>query len=220
MKKLITIILFCWYSSVFGQEDTKTETLQNLFIHPLYFGGVGGWGSTTWNGLVPNVENQNSAIVVSTPIAVKEGGAVWGLSLGYELTKFFALEANYMAFPDATLTFDEYSLFAFDEDSLVLNTQTQTVSVSGKIMLLIPDTTLRFFSSAGIASVFRKDQINEGYRISPTFGFGFNFLFNERLMAEVGANYTAGYGQSEINPVTHFVPFLYSFFGKVALRFG
>ena len=87
-------------------------------------------------------------------------------------------------------------------------------------MLMVPKTSVRFFSSVGIASVFRQDQINDTYRISPTFGFGANYLLTERVMLEIGANYTAGYGESEINPVLDFVPFLYSIFGKVALRFG
>ena len=166
------------------------------------------------------MENQNSAIIISTPLVVDEGGAVWGLSLGYEFTPYFALEANYMAFPDAKITFDEYSLYAFDQNTVILNTQTQTASLSGKIMLAVPKTSVRFFSSVGIASVFRQDQINNAYRISPTFGFGANYLVTERVMVEIGANYTAGYGESEINPVLDFVPFLYSVFGKVALRFG
>lgn len=220
MQKLLPLIFFCWFSTVYAGEEGKIEETKNLFTHPIYFGGVGGWGSTTWHGLVPSVENQNSAIIISTPLSVKEGGGVWGLSLGYEFSPCFALEANYMGFPDAQITFDEYSLYAFDQNTLILNTHTQTASLSGKIMLLVPKTSIRFFSSAGIASVFRQDQINDAYRISPTFGFGINYLLNERLMLEIGANYTAGYGESEINPVLDFVPFLYSVSGKVALRFG
>ena len=220
MQKFISAVLLCWFSAVHAAEEAKVEETKNLFTHPIYFGGVGGWGSTTWQGLVPNVENQNSAIIISTPVVVDEGGAVWGLSLGYEFTPFFALEANYMAFPDAKITFDEYSLYAFDQSTVILNTQTQTASFSGKIMLMVPKTSVRFFSSVGIASVFRQDQINDTYRISPTFGFGANYLLTERVMLEIGANYTAGYGESEINPVLDFVPFLYSVFGKVSLRFG
>lgn len=215
MQKMLFVILFGWLSIVHAAEETK-----NLFVHPIYFGAMGGWGSTTWGGLVPTVSNQNSAISISTPVAVEEGGGVWGFSLGYEFTPCFALEANYMVFPNAKITFDEYSLYAYDEDTLILNTKTQTASVNAKIMLVIPKTSLRFYSSAGIASVFRQDQINDTYRISPTFGFGINLLLTERIMAELGTNYTAGYGESEINPVLDFVPFLYSVFFKASLRFG
>lgn len=210
-------LFFLLGSSLVHAAVTKTE---NLFLHPFYIAGLAGWGSTTWQGLVPSRENQNSALAMSTPIAADEGGSVWGVSLGYEFTPYFALEANYMDFPSATITFDEYSLYAFDQNSLILHSNTQTVSLSAKVMLIIPKTKIRFFSSAGVAEVIRQDQVNEATRVSPTFAVGFNMLLTDRIMAEIGTNYTAGYGESELNPVLDFIPFLYSVFGKLALRFG
>ncbi|PJD91518.1 MAG: hypothetical protein CK424_06840 [Legionella sp.] len=218
MQKLWLLGFSCWIGAAYAQQGSGVD---NLFYHPVYIGAMGGYGSTTWEGLVPEVINQNSALSFSTPIEVNEGGGVWGLVLGYEFTPCFALEANYMKFPDAKIIFDEDSLFAFDHDDIThLDTQTQTASLSAKVMLVIPKTTIRVFSSAGIASVFRNDNVNEMHRISPTFGFGVNFLVTDRVLVEIGTNYTAGYGESEINPVEDFVPFLYSIFGKVAFRFG
>lgn len=216
MQKLLLASIFCSLSVAAYTHEHSEPT----FPHPFYFGGVGGWGSTTWQGLVPQAQNLNTAIVISTPIAVEEGGGVWGLSLGYEFTPCFALEANYMQFPNAKVIFDEDSLFAFDQNVTTLNTNTETVSLSAKLMVVIPKTTIRLFSSAGIASVFRQDQLSDQYRISPTFGFGINILITDRILAEIGTNYTAGYGESEINPVVDFIPFLYSVFAKAALRFG
>ncbi|MGV3740557.1 MAG: outer membrane beta-barrel protein [Gammaproteobacteria bacterium] len=216
MSKCLWFV-FLLGSSLVDAAETKSE---NLFLHPFYVAGVGGWGSTTWQGLVPRRENQNSAIAMSTPVAADEGGGVWGVSLGYEFTPYFALEANYMDYPAATITFDEYSLYAFDQNTLILSSNTQTASLSAKVMLIIPKTKIRFFSSAGVAEVIRQDQVNEATRVSPTFAVGFNMLLSDRVMAEIGTNYTAGYGESEINPVLDFVPFLYSVFGKLAVRFG
>lgn len=215
MQKLLFAMFFLGLSTAYAGEMVK-----DLYTHPIYFGGIGGWGSTTWQGLVPRAENLNSAISISMPVDVQEGGAVWGLSLGYEFTSFFALEADYMVFPDAKVIFDEYSLYAFDQNSTVLDSKTQTVSLNAKIMMMLPKIDVRMFSSAGVASVFRHDVLNNAYRISPTFGFGFNKLLTERLMVEIGTNYTAGYGESEINPVLDYVPFLYSAFAKVMIRFG
>lgn len=214
-QKILLVILSTWITEGYALDAEK-----NLYHHPIYIAGLGGWGSTTWGGLVPRPENQNWAISMSTPLKVKEGGEVWGLALGYELTPFFAIEADYMRFPNAQMTFDEYSLYSLDQNTLILNTSTQTASLNGRIMLVLPDTNFRLFSSVGIASVFRDDQINSDYRISPTFAFGFNVMMTDRLMAEIGSNYTAGYGESEINPVLDFVPFLYSVYVKLALRFG
>lgn len=214
------ILLLCFlfsYELAFSQQIPKKS---DIFKYPFYVGIMGGYGSTTWQGLVPSLENQNVAMSISTPISVREGGGVWGVLGGYELTHFFAIETNYMRFPDATISFDEDSLFAFEQEGLTeLHTQTQTASVLAKIMLVIPKTSIRLFSGAGVAGVWRTDEINQDYRISPTFAFGANVNFNERLMGEIGANYTAGYGESEINPAKDFVPFLYSVFVKLALRF-
>ena len=192
-----------------------------LYKNKYYVGGVGGSGSTTWRGLVPAAENLNDAMSISTPILVREGGAVWGLFGGYEIAPYFAIEANYMHFPDATITFDEDSLFAFDNDGMTkLISHTQTGSIIGKVMLIIPNSPFRLYSGAGVATVWRSDDINTEYRFSPTFAVGFTLNVSQRLMFEIGTNYTAGYGESEINPVNDFIPFVYSFYGKVAIRFN
>jgi hypothetical protein len=216
MKKILFFSLCFFCGIVFSKSDVKSD---DIFKYKFYFGGVGGAGSTTWGGLVPSEENKNNAMSVSTPISVKEGGGVWGVFAGYEITPFFAIEANYMRFPNALVIFDEDSLFAFEQNGLTqLNTETQTGSVMAKVMLIIPKTSMRIYSGAGVANVWRSDEINNGYRVSPTFAFGANINFNERVMFELGTNYTAGYGESEINPAKDFIPFVYSFFAKLALR--
>ena len=77
---------------------------------------------------------------------------------------------------------------------------------------------MRVYSSVGVAQVHRWDDMNENNRIAPTFGVGFNYNFAEHVMGELGANYTAGYGESELNPAKDYVPFLFSVFFKVAYR--
>lgn len=217
MFRSLSLVFFSLVSSVLY----ASHHARDQFLHPLYLGAVGGWGSTTWEGLVPRADKQNAAMSISTPVSVQEGGRVWGFSAGYELIPEFALEANYMVFPNAKINFDEYSLYTFEQGIVSLNTKTQTVSLSAKIMFQIPDApSIRLFSSAGVASVFRQDDINSCYRISPTFAFGLNRMLSDRILIEIGANYTAGYGESEINPVMDFVPFLYSGYGKLAIYFG
>ena len=214
-RVVVGVALLSWYGASLAQDASL-----DVFKHSLYVGAMGGFGSTTWQGLMPKTSAQNSALSISTPIAVHEGGGVWGGTAGYEFTPCFAVEANYMFFPDATLEFDQDSLFAFDNnDETILHTNTPTGSLSAKVMLVLPRTNMRVFSSAGIASVIRDDVVNRAYRISPVFAFGVNLLVTDRVMVELGSNYTAGYGESEINPVEDFIPFLYSIFLKAALRF-
>jgi len=186
--------------------------------HPFYFGLSGGYGATTWQGLVPSQKNQNVAMSMSTPFNVREGGAVWGLFLGYEFIPNFALEGSYMRFQNANVNFGSDSLFKFDYGASSLITRTESTALMGKILLQIPHTEVRAYSSAGVAVTHRWDYINNLYRVTPTFGFGANYNFTPRVMLELGGSFTAGYGESEIEPVNDYIPFLYAAFLRIAYR--
>jgi hypothetical protein len=190
------------------------------FKHPFYIGAIGGVGSTTWEGLVPSQKNKNLAISMSTPTHVKEGGYLWGMVVGYEFIPYFALEANYMRYPSANVSFDLLSLFSFNNNELTaFETNTETLSLMGKIMLIIPNTPVRVYSSAGVSNVHRQDMIIDDWRLSPTFGVGFNYHFTDHFMGELGGNYTAGYGESQLNPSDTYFPFLYSISVRLAYCF-
>lgn len=197
----------------------EAETTVDTFKHPFYIGFNGGYGATTWQGLVPL--KQNDAMFISTPTHVVEGGAVWGAFAGYEFMPYFALEASYMRYPNATVSFDPSSLFSFEHDGLtVIKTHTETMSAMAKIMLIIPQTKMRAYSGAGIAGVHRYDNLSNCWRASPTFGVGLNYNLTDHWMAEFSLSYTAGYGESELNPAKDYVPFLYSAFLGVGYRFS
>lgn len=191
--------------------STSCSSVAQTEKHPLYIGAIGGYGSTTWHGLVPNKENQNLALMLSTPVKVEEAGSTWGVLAGFEATPYFAIEANYMHYAEAIVHFDSMSLFTFfHEGSEELTTQTEAISLMGKLMVAIPETKVRIFSSAGVASVHRKDIVINDWRAGPTFSAGLNYRATEQLMAEIAGNYTAGYGESQLSPVDAYFPFLYS----------
>lgn len=188
--------------------------------HPFYVGAIAGFGSTTWQGLVPSEENQNIALMLSTPINVDEGGSAWGVLAGYEFTRFFAIEANYMHFSEANVHFDPISLFSFDHDGLeILTTQTEVVTLMGKLMVPIPHSQMKIFSGAGVAGVHRKDIVVDDWRPGPTFSVGVNYNFAEHISGEVAGNFTAGYGESQLNPADSYYPFLYSVAAHLIFRF-
>lgn len=191
----------------------------NTFQHPFYIGGTAGYGSTTWDGLVPTTKNQNMALSLSTPIETEEGGGVVGFFLGYEFFPYFAVEGAYAHYHDATVRFDPISLFSFDNDERVkFVTHTETISLMGKFMILVPHTMIKIYSSAGIASLHREDILMDSWRITPTFGVGLNYNFTPHIMGELGGNYTAGFGESALNPSESYFPFLYSAFVRLAYR--
>lgn len=187
--------------------------------HPFYVGISGGYGQTTWGMLVP--DEPNMALESATPISVTEGGGLIGAYAGYEILNTFAFEASYMRYPDAQLTFGPTSWFVFDHNGQnEFTTHTESVSLVAKLMVLIPHTPLRGYASFGAAGVHRFDEIANRWRASPTFGAGINCLLTDYLMAEFGTEYVAGYGQSEVDPAEHYIPFLYSGFARLAYRFG
>lgn len=196
---------------------SHADNLPDKFHYPFYIGLTYGYGSTTWGELVP--EKQNAAMNLSTPVSVNEGGAIWGILAGYELLPQFALEASYTRYPTARLYFDSMSLFTYYYDRTELTTNVESGSLIAKFLLIIPRTSIRAFSSVGVAGVHRYDAIKNIWRVDPTFGGGFNYNFTEHWMTEIGINYTAGYGQAELNPAKDFVPFLYSVFLHFAYRF-
>jgi hypothetical protein len=186
----------------------------------LYVGAIGGYGSTTWDGLVPSTQNKKLALNISTPIQVSEGGGVAGALVGYEFTPYFALEVNYLKYSNARVVFDEFSLFSFNhEGETEFISSTESYSLMAKIMLIIPKTQFKVFSSAGIADVHRDDIVLNDWRVSPTFGFGLIHPLTEHLMGELSGNYTAGFGESQLSPAESYYPFLYSVTARLAYRF-
>lgn len=216
IKHLFLLIFFCCslsYAGTPGEVDSR-------FFRPLYIGIMGGYGSTTWNGLVPAAVNQNEAMSFSVPTSVQEGGGVWGLMGGFEFMPSLALEASYMHFPDAQVNFAPLSLFSFTHNEQTqFTTRTETMSLVAKLMVVIPNTPLRIFSSVGGAGVHRDDILAEEWLLSPTFGFGLNYRMTRHIMAELAFNYTAGYGESQLSPTDTYLPFLYATTFRLAYFF-
>lgn len=216
LKQLLFTVLFQFsFTCVEAQKIDKTYP-----HHTFYIGAMGGYGSTTWSGLVPSAQNQNIALNLSTPIEVKEGGGVWGGLVGYEITPFFAVEANYMSYPTGSVFFDSSSLFSWNNNErTLLTTDTESLSLMAKIMLLIPNSQVRLFSSAGVADIHRKDLLIDQWRPGPAFGLGFNYRMTEHLMGEIAGHYAAGFGESQLDPSETFIPFLYSVSVRLAYFF-
>lgn len=219
MRKFLRTLLgiLGWYLSA----TTWSSELPTAFSHPWYIGALAGYGSTTWGGLVPSPENTNIAIKMSAPLEVAEGGSVWGGIFGYELSPFFALEATYMHYPDAHVKFDKFSIFSFKHHGETrFQTSTELFGVLAKLMVAVPNTQLRIYSSVGGADVHREDMLVSRWRLSPIFGLGVNYHFNDRFMGEIGGNYIAGYGEALLSPVDTYWPFLYSASLKLIYCFG
>ncbi|MDF1677093.1 MAG: outer membrane beta-barrel protein [Legionellaceae bacterium] len=208
------VIFACWSALLYAGDSGDV-----FDPHPFYVGLNGGYGSTTWKGLVPSRDNQSIVLNISTPTDVHEGGFTWGGFAGFEFSPFVAVEANYLSYPKAEIFFDESSLFSFEnQGQLKFSTHTQTVSLMAKVMFVLPETVIRAYSSLGVGWVHRGDEVNDVWLATPSFGAGVNYPLAEHLMIEVAANYMSGYGESELNPANDFVPFLYAVYFRLAYR--
>ncbi len=216
--KIILCLIFL-LGSISAYSGDVGSALELDQAHPFYVGLNGGYGSTLWKGLVPRIDNQSLVLQISTPIDVYEGGLVWGGVAGFDFSSFFGVEVNYLKYPNATVFFDESSLFSFENDGQTqLNTQTETVSLMAKWMLNIPNTLMRAYSSVGVGWIHREDNINDVWLVTPSFGLGLNYSLSTHFMGEIAANYMSGYGESELNPVNDFIPFLYAVYFRLAYR--
>ncbi len=210
-KKIIILCLsFFTYSMTCEAED--------IFKNPLYAGATFAYGTTTWGFLVPVAGN--AAINTSVPDEVHEGGESWGLLAGYEFLPTFAMELAYDHYPRAKVMYVDDSFFEFYHDGrTAFYTNTETFSLLGKFMVLIPkNENFRAFASGGAAVVHRYDFVYDKYQLTAKFAIGGNFGLNENLMMEFGIDYTAGNAVSEDCPENHFIPFLYSVFTRLVFR--
>lgn len=213
--KIVSVLLLSIevlaYSKVYGETALQVT-------HPFYLGINGGMGSTTWGFLVPVNDNKQTPITVSAPLDVIEGGGVYGGFMGYEFTPYFALEGGYRHYPKARVTYDELSYYNDVYESTFLESKSEIVNLMAKVMLTLPRTETRLFSSIGVAALHRKDIVTEQWRATPSFGAGLNANLDQHFMVEIGFNFTAGYAEAELNPARNFMPFLYSMVLGLAYR--
>ena len=235
MKKFVAqcLFLFILYSihtvAVAKVSPTATTTTTpvppaNPFpamwrAHPFYIGTLVGYGSTDWNQLIAHCDDPNFCLVsASAPISAGDSGLVWGFYMGYEIQPYFALELLYARFPNTTITFDEFSIYAFDYGVTQMSSFTYAYSISGKWMVQMGSTGLRGFATAGATLTHRHDTLTNVYHVNPTFGIGTNYVFPSRILLEIAFQYYAGYGKATLRPAIDYIPFLYSITARLAYR--
>ena len=190
-------------------------------VYPFYIGFELGWGDTDWSMLVVKANNPDEYLTLSlsAPISAGDRGFVYGFMLGYEISTHFAMEANYMRFPDTSVVFDQFSLYALEHGIIHMVSRTYAYNIVGKFMVPIGHTHWRGFANAGAAITHRNDPLVDVYHIVPTFGVGMNYVFHLRYFLEVAFQYYAGFGKATLRPAFDYIPFLYTVHVKFGFRF-
>lgn len=191
----------------------------------VYFGVNMGGGSTEWKYLVDTIDPRDTS--VTTPSAVTEGGPSWGIVLGYAVNKNFALEAQYIRFADAKINL--YSDSPYPIANMI--SKTDAYSVSAKFLAQVWQTHLRAFAAIGAGLVERRDPLvgfdsNKPFSgadkqtscITPYLSSGLVYYFMHHWMVEGGFQYYTGFGKSQLDPVSSFIPFAWDAYMRLAYQ--
>ena len=223
-EKLILLVLLTFTVCIFN-SNVLAHTKKNMNAvwrtHPFYAGIELGWGDTDWGQLVAkgNTPDELVTLSLSTPIAAGDNGLVYGLMVGYEISTYFALEANYMRFPNTSVTFDALSLYTAEHGVVHMTSSTYVYNFVGKFMVPIDHTQWRGFANAGAALTHRDDPLVNAGHITATFGIGVNYVFRLRYFLEFAFQYYAGYDKATLRPALDYTPFLYTLHMKLGFRF-
>ena len=200
---------------------TKTNMTPIWKTHPFYVGVELGWGCTDWSQLVAQgfSRMETDTLSTSTPIQAGDTGFVYGLMAGYEISTYFAMETNYMRFPNTSVRFDRFSVYASEHGVTLMDSRTYIYNIVGKFMVPIAHTHWRGFANAGAALTHRGDPLVSAAHIVPTFGVGVNYVFHLRYFLEFAFQYYAGFGKATFRPALDYIPFLYTVHAKIGFRF-
>jgi len=194
-----------------AEADPNSNAI--LRKYPIYIGAIVGWGNTNWQQMV----SQDDVTSTSTPTSAGGTGLAYGAVLGYEFEPYFALEANYMRFPDSNIELATPSVYSPITGFV---SRTREASIVGKFLVPVYHTGIRAFADVGPAYVHRKDVLADKGKLGGTFGVGMDYNLTQHFMTELSFQYYTGYGESELKPVLDYIPFLYTVNVRVAYRFN
>src|SRR3990167_248835 len=211
LRLILLILFFFLINKVIA--STSGGSFNNLFPKKtVYFGINMGGGSTEWKYLVDTIDP--SDVSVTTPTHVTEGGPSWGAVLGYDVSKNFAIELQYMQFANAYVQFSAYS--PYPVNSMV--SKTSAYSLSGKYLAQIATLPLRAFAAVGAGIVKRSDVIYTGDCVTPYLSSGLVYNITRHWMLESGFQYYTGFGASELKPVNNYIPFAWDAYARIAYQ--
>jgi OmpA-like transmembrane domain len=208
IKTLLTIGLLL--SSVFtgvARADTGMGSGTPLIMqHPFYFGVMTGYGNTDWSRLVA----QDSETSNATPTAASGSGAIVGALVGYQLTQYIAIEAQYVHYPTSSVTLLLNPVIYPGITNSQFNSTTNYYAIMPKIAAPFDHDQFEVFGTLGAALVTRSDELTNNHDYRPTFGFGVSNIQYAHWNFTVAFNYTPGTGVASQNAAAQYIPYLYA----------
>lgn len=216
------VSLFLFFLSSCDAENSDSHN--NLFpSKTVYFGVNMGGGSTEWKYLVDTIDPSDSSTEGFTPVSVSEGGPSWGVVFGYDVSKNFAIELQYMQFADANISFGPDTAYVYPGTTTPLIdmiSKTDAYSLSGKFFVPVGgvNTHLRSFAAIGVGTVERYDVLQNSSCVTPYVSAGLDYNFTAHWIVESGFQYYTGFGASQELPADSFIPFAWDAYGRLAYQ--
>ena len=224
-------------------DDTKKLLSQHV-DHPFYFGGSLGYGNTNWSEITTTEEgwpNYNET-ALAAPISASSSVFASGGFMGYQFSPHFMLEADYTHFNTTVVGFQTTEP-GFNGQPIdvgnnygisSLNTNTNSFSVLGKILVPLGFTKVDVYTDAGVAYVLRNDvsvvwdpqqtdpqtpfKLMDIGHFGPSFGFGLHYDFATHFFTDAAFQYTTGYGKANLQPAEYYIPFIYTVMFNLGIR--
>jgi hypothetical protein len=189
---------------------TPTASLK----HPLIIGVGTGYGNTDWQFLT----SKNPMAQLSSPDSAKDQGIAENLFLAYQFSPRFLLEASFTHFSTSFVHFVKGNIYDPNYNAFTLKSHTQTINFSSQLSLPIQHSKFFIYSSLGASITHRNDKLNNRWHLGPLFGGGIGYEPTKKTFTEFGFDYTAGYGEAEVNPANDYIPFTYYIYFQVGTR--
>lgn len=206
--KLKTLLLISLLLSpttwAFADENSGNDTTPILMQHRFYIGAMTGYGNTDWGQLV----SSDTATSYSTPTYASGSGAIIGALVGYQLTQYIAVEAQYIHYPTSKLTFAPDNPFYPGVGTI--DSETNYYAIMPKVSAPFYHDNFEIFGTLGAALVTRSDQLAHISDYRPTFGFGLSYIKLTHWNFSVAFNYTPGTGVSSDYASSQYIPYLYT----------
>lgn len=201
--------------STYAAQPTPQKPVDT---NSFYAGFLLGYGSTDWNQIACHncVGTMNALALNGTPMSAEDTGFAWGLFVGYQPKPYFAIEGTFVRYKDAYITFSEFNLYPGNLTDLT--SQTHSYSLVMKFLVPLARPNVKAFADAGMVVVHRMDKLANVARVGGSFGVGVMADLSQRVLAEMGFQFSTGFGKSEVLPANDYVPFIYIIYGRLGYR--
>lgn len=189
-------------------------TLKKTLQSPWLFTIGTGFGSTNWTPLTSNV----ISLHMSDPDKAQDTGSTFLLGATLAAAKNFYINLEYQHFASARIHFADGNTYSDDMKAFTLQSKTNVMSVSAELRYPLFHSNLAATTKLGVAITHRQDSLNDQNRLGPLFGGGLSWQIKPSLFANIGFNYTAGYGKASLTPADEYIPFTYNVYTEIQYR--